>query len=71
MDNIEKITAVTFDNQNYKRVVSVVTKETPEPEELFGYFADEISFSESELIGLTKAEAHKLFLRKDKEYLQS
>jgi hypothetical protein len=39
--------------------------------ELFGYFTDEISFTENELIGLTHEEAQYLRTRKDVAYLQS
>ncbi|MEI6218600.1 MAG: hypothetical protein WCP86_06850 [bacterium] len=38
---------------------------------LFDYYPDEISFSESEFIGLTEAEALNLKFRKDKAFLQS
>ena len=40
-------------------------------ETLFSYYPDEISFSESEFIGLTRAEAFKLYHKKDVAYLQS
>lgn len=35
------------------------------------YYPDEISFSESEFIGLTELEAHELKRRKDIAYIQS
>ncbi len=38
---------------------------------LFEYYPDEISFVESEFIGLTVAEAENLLTRKDVKYLQS
>ncbi|TRZ50084.1 MAG: hypothetical protein D4S01_07435 [Dehalococcoidia bacterium] len=38
---------------------------------LFEYYPDEISFRESELIGLTAAEARTLKFERDKRYLQS
>lgn len=37
---------------------------------LFSYYPDEISFSESEFIGLTEAQAYKLRHSKDVAYLQ-
>jgi hypothetical protein len=40
-------------------------------EEVFEYYPDEISFTESEFRGLTLAEARHLKFKKDKEYLQS
>jgi len=38
---------------------------------LFEFYPDEISFSESEFIGLTENEAYALKIQKDKAYLQS
>ncbi len=38
---------------------------------LFEYFPDEISFVESEFIGLTVAEAESLLTKKDVKFLQS
>ena len=38
---------------------------------LFCYYPDEISFSVSEVVGLTKSEAGQLFVRKDSGYLRS
>jgi hypothetical protein len=38
---------------------------------LFSYFADEISFSSAELLGLTVEQANELHHRKDVAYLQS
>jgi hypothetical protein len=38
---------------------------------LFEYFPDEISFSETKFIGLTVSGAENLLLRKDVRYLQS
>jgi len=40
-------------------------------EELFEYYPDEISFTESEFVGLTLAEARHLKFKKDKSFLQS
>ena len=37
---------------------------------LFSYYPDEVSFTESELIGLTFDECHQLFGRKDRAYLR-
>ena len=39
--------------------------------DLFDFYPDEISFMESEFIGLTEEEAHRLRVRKDIDYLQS
>jgi hypothetical protein len=38
---------------------------------LFSYFADEISFSSAELLGLTVEQANELHHRKDVAYLRS
>lgn len=56
LDPVPRVTA-TFDNGEVKT--------------LFGFYPDEISFTEAELIGLTEKEAHALRHRKDVDYLQS
>jgi hypothetical protein len=38
---------------------------------LFEFYPDEISFSESEFIGLTEESARRLKFEKDKRYIQS
>ena len=38
---------------------------------LFEFYSDEISFQESDLIGLTESEAGKLRTKKDIEFIQS
>ena len=38
---------------------------------LFKFYPDEISFRESEFVGLTEEEAHSLFQQKDTAYLRS
>ena len=48
-----------------------VTYDDGSTEELFQYFPDEISFTESEFIGLTSEQAHELRHRKDVAYLRS
>lgn len=40
-----------------------------EEEELFNFFADEISFTEEEFIGLTRAEALNLYAERDKAFI--
>lgn len=49
----------------------IATFEDGTTKELFEYYPDEISFSESEFIGLTEDEARHLKFKKDKHYLQS
>lgn len=39
--------------------------------ELFSFYPDELTFTESEFIRLTEKEAHALFFQKDIEYLRS
>lgn len=55
-DSMPKIT-VTFDDDSTK--------------ELFSYYPDEITFSESELIGKTEKEIRTLKRQKDVNYLRS
>jgi hypothetical protein len=50
-------------------VVNVVMS-NGDNQRLFSYYPDEISFSESEFIGLTVAEAMSLRSRKDVAYIQ-
>lgn len=49
----------------------MITLEDGTTKELFEYYPDEISFTESEFIGLTEDEARHLKFKKDKQYLQS
>jgi hypothetical protein len=46
------------------------TFESGEVKGLFSFYPDELSFEESEFIGLTECEAHKLFTKKDVAYLR-
>ena len=39
--------------------------------ELFSFYPDEIRFDEGDLVGLTEAEAHDLYRRKDLAYLRT
>lgn len=48
-----------------------VTFENGEVKRLFDFYPDELSFTESEFIGLTEQEAHALRFQKDVEYLRS
>jgi len=48
-----------------------VTLEDGSKKVLFDYYPDEISFTQSEFVGLTVSEAHALKQRKDVEYLRS
>ena len=48
-----------------------VTLSNGETLKLFEYYPDEISFVESEFIGLTVEEAENLITQKDVKYLQS
>lgn len=49
----------------------VATFEDGSVKELFTFYPDELSFCESEFIGLTEEEAHALFHKKDVEYLRA
>lgn len=48
-----------------------VTFEDGEVKRLFRFYPDELSFTESEFIGLTESEAYKLRYQKDIDYLRS
>lgn len=48
-----------------------VTFDNGESKTLFSFYPDEISFSESEFIGLTEDQARTLHFIKDRDYLQS
>jgi hypothetical protein len=48
-----------------------VTFEDGEIKELFEFYPDEISFTESEFVGLTEEEARRLKFTKDRNYLRS
>ena len=65
-----KIKECTIKLGNYENTVSVVY-ENGTTEDLFSYYNDELTFSPTEFIGLTKEESIDLFVKKDKEYLQS
>ena len=49
----------------------VATFEDGSTKSLFTFFPDEVSFQPAEFTGLTEAEAHSLFQRKDTAYLRS
>jgi hypothetical protein len=51
--------------------VMVKYAEEGEFEKLFSFYPDEISFSKSEIIGKTVAEAKRLKFEKDRAYLRS
>jgi len=49
----------------------IATFEDGSTKSLFSFYPDEVSFRESELIGLTEEDAHSLFHKKDTAYLRS
>jgi hypothetical protein len=49
----------------------IATFEDGTTKRLFSFYPDEVSFRESEFIGLTEEEAHSLFQRKDTAYLRA
>ena len=49
----------------------IATFEDGTTKTLFSFFPDEISFRESEFIGLTEPDAHSLYQKKDISYLRS
>jgi hypothetical protein len=48
----------------------ITTFEDGSSKSLFKFYPDEITFHESEFIGLTEEEAHSLFQQKDSNYLR-
>ena len=65
-----KITEAKIIPGEFKNEVQA-TFEDGTTKSLFKYFNDELSFDESEFIGLTEDEAHDLFHKKDVAYLRS
>ena len=59
------------DPPRFQAEVLVRFEEGGEESRLFRYYDDEIGFSEGEFAGLTKAQAHDLFRKRDVAYLQS
>jgi hypothetical protein len=49
----------------------IATFEDGSSKSLFTFYPDEISFQESEFVGLTEEEAHRLFQQKDTDHLCS
>ena len=49
----------------------IATFEDGSTKTLFTFYPDEVSFTPSEFVGLTEAEAHTLFQQKDTAYLRS
>lgn len=49
----------------------VATFDDKQTKALFSYYPDEISFNETELVGLTEAEALEVRQQKDVRYIQS
>ncbi len=49
----------------------IATFEDGTRKNLFSFYPDEVSFRQSEFIGLTEEEAHTLFQQKDHAYLRS
>jgi hypothetical protein len=49
----------------------IATFEDGSTKTLFSFYPDEVSFRESEFIGLTEEEAHRLYQKKDTAYLRS
>jgi hypothetical protein len=49
----------------------IATFEDGSTKTLFLFYTDEVSFRESEFVGLTEKEAHSLYQKKDTAYLRS
>ena len=58
--------------QSFGDMAKVIAKfEDGTEKEVVRYFSDEISFTESEVVGLTESEVSSLKFKKDSAYLQS
>ena len=72
---MEKIVAAKIGHRGghlSKKLPEVMAKfEDGTSKVLFNFFADEISFMEEELVGLTEQQAHDLKFQKDRDYLRS
>lgn len=65
------IASVDFVPKAWDRTQVVATFTDGEVSNVFGYFPDELSFSSTEFIGLTRQGALDLFAKKDTAYLRS
>ena len=73
---MQKIVSVTIDPMpkgfsDFRLPKVTATFGDGEVKELFSFYPDELSFKESEFVGLTEREAHDLFIKKDVAYLKS
>lgn len=67
----EKIVECKIEHGKYENTIFVKFEGDDEFQRLLSYYWDEISFTENEILGLTKDEAMKLYFDKDREYLRS
>ena len=67
---MEKIMECEIKKKKYENEV-YVTYHNGITEKLFRYYPDELTFSSSEFLGLTKDEALRLYHKRDIEYLQN
>ena len=66
-----KIIKAVFNAIDWGRIQVTVELENNSKETIFSYYADELSFTERELVGLTVNQARALFFQKDKEHIQA
>ena len=66
----KKITKITFKEDGYRNII-IATFDDGSTDEICSYYPDELSFCESEFLGLTREEAMDLKTRKDIAYLRS
>ena len=66
----KRIVACIIERGKYKNTVHVTYDDKSE-EDIFTYYPDELSFSETELIGLTGPQARELHYRKDITYIHN
>jgi hypothetical protein len=57
--------------QNFTQARVIATFDDGSTDTVFTYYDDELSFNESEMIGLTEEQARYLKFERDRQYLQS
>ncbi len=66
-----RIELASIEHRKWAKSKIIVTLDDGTTKELFSYYPDEISFSASELVGMSERDAHALFHKRDVEYLRS
>lgn len=67
---VRKITSVLFSEKPGDKTTVLALFDDGNPKILFGFYPDELSFRESEFVGLSETQALNVFIQRDLEYLQ-